>query len=341
MITISVCMIVKNEAPVLARCLDSLVSVWDELIIVDTGSEDETMEIARRYTDKVYEFKWTGDFSEARNFALAHATCDYIYTADADEILEGDNVSAFLALKSCLDESVDVVQMYYGNQLDQGTVYNFDKELRPKLFRRMRPIRFTDPIHETLDLDPVVIDSDIVITHKPTSQHSGRDLEAFGRIVGAGGRLSSRLQRFLCRELYMHGDPADFERFAEYLYGVTCDTDRTVDEVLEACTLLARYHRLRGEIPQMFDNVVKVIAQETNSEVCDELGAYYLGLGDHDNAAIWYYNAWHEVTPVLSVHAGSDIPLHGLSEVYRALGNDEMAEEYARMAEGEDHVLGE
>lgn len=336
MITISVCMIVKNESGILERCLDSLKDIWDELIIVDTGSDDNTMDIARRYTDKVYEFEWTGDFSEARNYALDKATCDYIYTADADEILEGDNVGAFLALKSCLDESVDVVQMYYGNQLDQGTVYNYDKELRPKLFKRIRPIRFMDPIHETLDLDPVVIDSDIVITHKPTSLHAGRDLMSFERILGSGGRLSARLERFLHRELYMQGQPEDYEHFADYLYGVTCDTDRSADEVLEACTLLARYHRLRGEIPQMFDNVVKVIAGETNSEICDELGAYYMGLGDYDNAVIWYYNAWHEVTPVLSIHAGSDIPLKGLTECYRALGNDAMADEYTRiMMEGE------
>ncbi len=333
MITVSVCMIVKNESEVLERCLESLKPIWDELIIVDTGSDDNTMEIAGKYTDRVYEFQWTGDFSEARNFALDHATCDYIYTADADEILEGENVDAFLALKSCLDESVDVVQMYYGNQLDQGTVYNYDKELRPKLFKRVRPIRFMDPIHETLDLDPVIVDSDIVITHKPTSQHSGRDLASFGRIVSAVGRLSSRLQRFLDRELYMQGSPEDYETFAEYLYGVTCDTERTTDEVLEACTLLARYHRLRGEIPQMFDNVVKVIAEEVNSEICDELGAYYLGLGDYDNAAIWYYNAWHETTPVLSIHAGSDMALDGLIAVYRAIGNDEMADEYIRIKE--------
>ena len=333
MITVSVCMIVKNESEVLGRCLDSLKTIWDELIIVDTGSDDNTMDIAREYTDRVYEFPWTGDFSEARNYALDKATCDYIYTADADEILEGENVDAFLALKSCLDGSVDVVQMYYGNQLDQGTVYNYDKELRPKLFKRVRPIRFMDPIHETLDLDPVIIDSDIVITHKPTSLHSGRDLASFERIVSAGGRLSARLQRFLNRELYMQGSPEDYENFAEYLYGVTCDTERSTDEVLEACTLLARYHRLRGEIPQMFDNVVKVIAEEANSEICDELGAYYLGLGDYDNAAIWYYNAWHETTPVLSIHAGSDIALDGLIAVYRAIGNDGMAEEYIRIKE--------
>ena len=328
MITVSVCMIVKNESQVLARCLDSLKTIWDELIIVDTGSTDDTMEIAKQYTDKVYEFAWTGDFSEARNFAIDHATCDYIYSADADEILEGENVKAFEALKLCLDPAVDVVQMYYGNQLDQGTVYNFDRELRAKLFKRLKPIRFKDPIHEIPDIDPIVIDSDIVITHRPTSMHAGRDLETFRKIISGGNRLSSRLQKFLDRELYLQGSVEDYESFAGYLKGVTCDPERTADEVIEACTLLVRYHRMRGEIPQLFDNVIKVMAHECNSEVCDELGAYYLSCEDYDNAAIWFFNAAYEVTPILGIKAGKETALLGLIDVYKALGNEEMVTEY-------------
>ena len=333
MITISVCMIVKNESQILARCLDSLKTIWDELIIVDTGSTDDTMEIAKRYTNKVYEFAWTGDFSEARNFAIDHASCDYIYSADADEILEGENVKAFEALKACLDPAVDVVQMYYGNQLDQGTVYNFDKELRAKLFKRIKPIRFKDPIHEIPDIDPIVIDSDIVITHRPTSLHAGRDLEAFRKIIAGGNKLSSRLQKFLDRELYLQGTQDDYESFAPYLYEVTADPERTADEVIEACTLLVRYHRMRGEVPQMFDNVIKVMAHECNSEVCDELGVYYLELKDYDNAAIWFFNAAYEVTPILGLRASEETPLQGLIDVYTALGNEEMAEEYKNKLE--------
>ncbi len=332
MITISVCMIVKNESDVLSRCLDSLRGIWDELIIVDTGSVDDTKEIARRYTDRVYDFEWIGDFAAARNFALSHATCDYVYTADADEILEGENRDSFLALKDCLDESVDVIQMYYGNQLDNGTVYNFDKELRPKLFKRVRPIRFMDPIHETLDLDVRVIDVDIVITHRPTSVHSGRDLDVFGRMIQEGTRISSRLQKFLDRELYLCDDADQLERFAPYLRAVTGDPDRTQDEILEACTLLARYHRITEDYPAMFDQALKVIAIESNSEICTELGHYYLNKKDYDNAAIWYYNAAHETAPILSIHAGSDVPLNGLADVYDALGMADMADEYRARA---------
>ena len=67
MITISLCMIVKNEESVLARCLDSVASMMDEIIIVDTGSTDRTKEIAAQYTSRIYDFTWWDDFSDARN----------------------------------------------------------------------------------------------------------------------------------------------------------------------------------------------------------------------------------------------------------------------------------
>ena len=68
MVTISLCMIVKNEEAVLRRCLDSLADIADEIIIADTGSTDHTKDIALEYTCNVYDYKWTGDFASARNF---------------------------------------------------------------------------------------------------------------------------------------------------------------------------------------------------------------------------------------------------------------------------------
>ena len=70
-------MIVKNESKVLRRCLDSVAHLMDEIIIVDTGSTDNTKKIALEYTDKVYDFEWINDFSAARNFAFSKATKDY------------------------------------------------------------------------------------------------------------------------------------------------------------------------------------------------------------------------------------------------------------------------
>lgn len=99
MATISLCMIVKNESAVLARCLDSIADLMDEIIIVDTGSTDNTKEIAAQYTSRIYDFKWTSDFSAARNFSFSKATMEYIYTADADEFSTTQTASVFSVLK--------------------------------------------------------------------------------------------------------------------------------------------------------------------------------------------------------------------------------------------------
>ena len=104
------CMIAKNEESVLKRCLDSYSGLFDEIIIVDTGSTDNTKNIAAGYTDKIYDFEWTGDFSEARNFAFSKASCDYIFSADADEVLDDYNRNLFMRLKSVLLPEIDIVQ---------------------------------------------------------------------------------------------------------------------------------------------------------------------------------------------------------------------------------------
>ena len=91
MATISICMIVKNEEAVLSRCLESLKGLAEEIVIVDTGSIDNTKKIASAYTQKIYDFEWIEDFSAARNFAFSKCTQQYIYTADADEMLNEEN----------------------------------------------------------------------------------------------------------------------------------------------------------------------------------------------------------------------------------------------------------
>ena len=178
MISISMCMIAKNEESVLKRCLDSYSGLFDEIIIVDTGSTDNTKNIAAGYTDKIYDFEWTGDFSEARNFAFSKASCDYIFSADADEVLDDYNRNLFMRLKSVLLPEIDIVQMKYVN-CSHNTVYNSKKELRPKLYKRLRTFTWISPIHETVRLQPVIFDSDIEILHMPQSSHSKRDFSIF------------------------------------------------------------------------------------------------------------------------------------------------------------------
>ena len=71
---ISVCLIVKDEELVIERCLCCVQKFADEIIVVDTGSKDRTKELAKKFTDKVFDFEWDDDFSKARNFSFSKAT---------------------------------------------------------------------------------------------------------------------------------------------------------------------------------------------------------------------------------------------------------------------------
>ena len=95
-------MIVRNEEAVLARCLESVRGAWDQLVIIDTGSEDSTVEIARRYTPEVYREPWENDFGKARNSSFSRARCDYIMYLDADDVLPDAEREKLLQLKQDL-----------------------------------------------------------------------------------------------------------------------------------------------------------------------------------------------------------------------------------------------
>ena len=87
MASISLCMIVKDEEEVLERCLEGVRGIADEIILVDTGSADRTVEIAGNYTDRIYEIPWEDDFSAARNYGLEKATKEYCMWLDADDVI--------------------------------------------------------------------------------------------------------------------------------------------------------------------------------------------------------------------------------------------------------------
>ena len=88
---VSLCMIVKNEENYLPNCLNSIKDIVDEIIVVDTGSTDKTVDIAKSFGAKVYYFPWRNNFSEARNESLKYATKDWILILDADDELSPKN----------------------------------------------------------------------------------------------------------------------------------------------------------------------------------------------------------------------------------------------------------
>lgn len=141
--TLSLCMIVKNEEEFLGQCLESVHDVVDEMIIVDTGSTDRTVEIAESYGAKVYHHPWQGSFSEARNYGLQFATCDWILQLDADEALEREDIP--LLKKTIQSNRYDVVFVKILNEFKEScTVHYFQR-----LFRRGKAV-YAGIVHNQL-----------------------------------------------------------------------------------------------------------------------------------------------------------------------------------------------
>jgi len=139
---LSVCMIVKNEERFLGQCLASVKDIADELIVIDTGSTDRTVEIARQHGAHVGHFEWCNDFAAARNASIAPATGDWILYLDADEELNSDFVSGLTKLLN--NREVNLYRLALVNH-HQGEC---SKSYVPRLYRNMPGIAFTGCVHE-------------------------------------------------------------------------------------------------------------------------------------------------------------------------------------------------
>lgn len=148
--SISLCMIVKNEEAVLARCLESVKHLVDEMVIVDTGSTDATCEIAKSYGAHIYEYAWDNSFANARNFSLKHAKMDWILLMDADDEFERKDTKKVLNLVS--DEHKGTVFFFntlsfMGHKVNPSHVVS---NMNVRLIKNHLGYHFKGDIHEQI-----------------------------------------------------------------------------------------------------------------------------------------------------------------------------------------------
>lgn len=330
MITVSVCMIVKNEEKVLERCLNSLEGLYDELIIVDTGSSDSTKKIAAKYTSNIYDYEWKHDFSDARNFAMSKATMDYVYTPDADEVLDEENRNKFLLLKEYMDPQVEIVQMRYVNQLENGTVYNFDSEYRAKLYKRLRNWTFIEPVHEIVRTDPVVFDSDIDIIHKPSGMHADRDIRIFEKEIERAGDLSDRLVSMYVRELLKADSTEHFCASRNYFIKKSEESEDI--EVLRLCVvILCKIAFLEDDATLFSKYSLKGELLGVCSEMCTIFGDWFAKKNELREASYWYEAAYNDTSAETDLRYKTVLPLTALSRIYKVLGDSERALHYEKL----------
>ena len=149
MISLSLCMIVKNEEKVLPRILTPIKEVADKILICDTGSADNTKEIAREFTAEIYDFPWKDDFSAARNFISEKVRTDYWMWLDADDIITQENLFRFKQLKENLSPDTDMVMMDYVTDFDEWNhpVFSFYRE---RILKTSSNFRWQGRVHESI-----------------------------------------------------------------------------------------------------------------------------------------------------------------------------------------------
>ena len=235
---LSICMMVKNEAGNLPRCLESLkplmTAVSSELIVVDTGSNDDTVEIARRYTDKIYFHPWNNNFSEMRNITIGYATGRWLLIIDADEeLLSHQSLVKFLNKKHPAD--IVGAAMFVRNHTSdtQWVVLN-----SPRIFRNDGKMHYKGAIHNT----PVIVGgievTDAIIAH-------------YGYLSTDKDLMERKFQRtstILKSELERDPDNIYYLFQLSTTYAMHNDNEESLAEIVKAYELLKKDANPKGYV---------------------------------------------------------------------------------------------
>lgn len=201
MITISLCMIVKDEEKTLGRCLGSVSDIVDEIIIVDTGSKDNTKEIAKTFGAKIYDLTWINDFAKARNYAFSKATKDYQMWLDGDDYIDDLNRKKLKELKYNLNNDVDSIMMTYSLVRNAKGETTFSTR-RNRIVKRERNFMWIGKVHEYLSVYGNIYESDIVVNHNKQKGSTNRNLMIFKEMEKNNEVFSMRDIFYYANELY-------------------------------------------------------------------------------------------------------------------------------------------
>ncbi len=331
MMDISLCMIMKNEEKNLAKCLDAVKDCGFELVLVDTGSTDETVSIAKRYTQTVHHFDWIGDFSAARNYSVSLAKNDWVLVLDCDETVTKIDCERLLKIMELPEQCVGLITRR--NHYDNGgtdTVYTDEVE---RFFNR-RATHYEGIIHE--QVKPVrkygipecgiYHDTGIVCEH---SGYEGTEEERLSKMKRNEALLLKELEDrkddpyiwFQLGQCYNGFDDAK----AAYYYGkgLECDVDPAMEyvQMMIIAYGYALVHLGRFEEALSIAGVYDEFA--TSADFVDMMGIVYLRTGRLMEALKEFFKATTmEVSHVEG--ANSFIPYYNMgciSELLKDEGN--------------------
>ncbi|GFN31963.1 glycosyltransferase [Paenibacillus xylaniclasticus] len=336
MITISLCMIVKNEEEVLARCLDSVADLVDEINIVDTGSTDSTKAIAAKYNARIFNFEWIDDFAAARNFSFDQATCSHIMWLDADDMLKEKDRQLLRKLKEEMPEDIDSIVMEYHLAFDKAGNPAAGAR-RNRIVRREKGYRWHSPIHEYLDVqEGKIYVSEAAVSHERIGDHSPRNMEIFRKkVLGKGAKLEGRSLFYYANEL------VDQQRYAEavehYKRFVASPGDSIEDRIFAYSKMAECYHHLGQMDLKLQSLLMSLQYDKPRADFCCSIGYCFEEKGHYPAAIHWYETALTLPKPkfhmgLLNLVCWTWMPHVQLCICYAKLGELEKAYEHNEKA---------
>jgi glycosyltransferase involved in cell wall biosynthesis len=189
--TISLNMICRDNEGTIGAALESAKDIFDEIVVVDTGSVDGTLDIVKKYTDKIFHQAWEDDFSKPRNFAIEKSTCDRIFWMDSDDILPQATRMGIGILKK--EERRDVAVMFYLKNINNAKWAEKWLEIYPQfhLFTRDEKIRFRGKIHESVEVDIMSLAIEVRLVNLQIEHHGYQDLQKLENKIHRDIRMGS------------------------------------------------------------------------------------------------------------------------------------------------------
>lgn len=287
MATLSLCMIVKDEEDTLENCLSSCYTLFDEINITDTGSLDKTKEIAQKYTNNIYDFKWEDDFAKARNFSFSKATKDYIMWLDADDIILKEDLKKLQKLKQNLTYDIDMVMLKYNMSSSENSLSYF----RERIFKKEKNYKWVSPIHEVIvPSGNVKYVDNIAITHnKLHNTDSKRNLRIFKKMKKDNIIFDARQTFYFARELY-YAKRYD-EAILEYTKFLNMK-DAWTENVISAYIDLHYIYLEKSDIDKATNCLLYTFKYDIpRAEICCHLASIFMQNAKYNMAIHWYKEA--------------------------------------------------
>lgn len=331
---ISICMIVKNEEKYIDECLKNICHKVDEIIIIDTGSTDNTKEIAKKYTNNIYDFKWCDDFSKARNYSISKAKNDWILVLDADEIcsrFDENNINTFIKASNDAIGRLKI-NNYYGNnsEIKKSCVR------LGRLFNRI-VYEYSGSIHEQLisknSIEIKMADIDIILEHFGYTEENiiekskvKRNEELLLKELEINSKDSYVLYQlgkiyFIAKRYYKALDY--FRKAIELIEDINLEY---VQDLIESYgySLLNTKKYMEALNLEKYENWYKNLADYNFL-----MGLIYMNNGIFEKA-IKYFEICLTNKSIKTEGINSFLPLYNLGVIYECLGNEEKAIEFYR-----------